>query len=1431
MLKRFFISFFAYAIMIVSTLSLGAATTYWVSPLGSNSNTGTETSPFLTIQHAIDQCNGSDDYIIKVVGNDLGKYYEEDITVSASLNFLSLEIIGMGDFISTVDENDPRPQYGYSSRLHGIAGDNPTVSIYHSNVTIKNLRILNLKRDSEDQFSLDNKRNVLIYIAPGLDNVIITQNNIGPQTGDGTVVNIYYDISFEDGQDPDVYVAGTHGIFVDGNCSNIEITENEINGISGMGDAIRFEADATGFSNCTVQYNYSYNNRMSHIIILGKMTNSIINSNSLIDAGFYDLKFNLIDNEVIGEGVFGNGIVLLNNNSSDDIEDIVIQGNSIYVNLHTGIYIYGGVNNIDISFNDLYLNMDGITLNGDNQEPFLPGDPDEISSNNSFNNITAYRNVIYANTRFGLFNNTDYALCAQENYWEEPNETFDLGGFDQSNGPQYAWGDFDHTLYYFDGRNYDGGRTFYNTGAVYKLADDDANVLPGASLVYGKVDFSPYITDLSDFSTRNITVDNSNTSSEFDNISNAMRAVHSFCDDRDIVEVINTGTNYSEAFTIFNPVELVGVGGTPIIDPSEGPIITSQAGGDSKVTGFQFIIIPSNGGLGFIDENEDYTGNVYMIENTYFDENNTELTSYDDIDYFVTDDMDYTNDPERGAGIVGQFIFDFDEEDNTPPTAIAKDITVQTGETGTVTVNPADLDNGSSDNSGGNLTFTIIYNGTEYGPGTDGGDLSFSVPGTYNVQLKVCDESGNCSTDDATITVVDNTPPLAVGQDITVETGETGTVTVNPEDLDNGSTDNSGGNLTFTIIYNGTEYGSGTDAGDLSFSVPGTYNVQLKVCDESGNCSTDDVTITVIDNTPPVALGKDITVQLGQNGTVTINPQDVDNGSYDNSGSVTLSIDQSEFDAPGTYEVTLTVEDGSGNFSQVTVLVTVVHYPFNLTYGVLWLDAGTTTQKCKGSKLPLSPPNAWSWEDLTQYDNHAKQQYKDNIPHTLPKKVGSTKKRGVFFNEHQCNEKNSDFLKIANASGNLNDPNYDKSIFVVFTTKNNIGDKCNCKDYIHNHNNKCKHDDEEDDDDDCGKCSGGVTKLTLKYTGNSAYIKVVQKDCQVLFSGYVYKNNTFSFTGKGSGNKMGTEIKIYVNNCYYKSIHTSCSKPIGPGLEVGNFTIVSGESYKGGDLCSINSGDDDDDNGHGNQTCKMVLFEMGGTSSGINFYIEGKKLYAGVWGGGKSHFRSFNISRKTTYMARLRYHSSTDRFDVYVNGTGQEGVGTVELGTDNSDNGVGAAVGGTRFHDGTFSGTGKFYDGYIGEIIVHNSANDEVWESTKDYLCSKYGFGNNCNNNWAREIEEYTDYQMINEVDIFEAYPNPFELNTNFSMAVREAQPVTIELYNALGEKVQTIFQGNLEGQTYYEFNIDGSNLPSGIYIYKVSGNTFTRSGKLILNK
>jgi len=48
---------------------------------------------------------------------------------------------------------------------------------------------------------------------------------------------------------------------------------------------------------------------------------------------------------------------------------------------------------------------------------------------------------------------------------------------------------------------------------------------------------------------------------------------------------------------------------------------------------------------------------------------------------------------------------------------------------------------------------------------------------------------------------------------------------------------------------------------------------------------------------------------------------------------------------------------------------------------------------------------------------------------------------------------------------------------------------------------------------------------------------------------------------------MGTEITIYVDGQERERIHTSCSKPIGPGMFWGDFELIEGHSRNGGRLC------------------------------------------------------------------------------------------------------------------------------------------------------------------------------------------------------------------------------------------------------------------------
>jgi hypothetical protein len=97
--------------------------------------------------------------------------------------------------------------------------------------------------------------------------------------------------------------------------------------------------------------------------------------------------------------------------------------------------------------------------------------------------------------------------------------------------------------------------------------------------------------------------------------------------------------------------------------------------------------------------------------------------------------------------------------------------------------------------------------------------------------------------------------------------------------------------------------------------------------DDCGNAASAQVqTITVSDNTPPLAVCQNITIEFDAYGHASISAEDVDNGSTDNCSEVTLSLSQTEFDCTdfGNDTLTLTVTDECGNSSTCTAIVTVI---------------------------------------------------------------------------------------------------------------------------------------------------------------------------------------------------------------------------------------------------------------------------------------------------------------------------------------------------------------------------------------------------------------------------------------------------------------------------------------------------------------------------
>ena len=192
--------------------------------------------------------------------------------------------------------------------------------------------------------------------------------------------------------------------------------------------------------------------------------------------------------------------------------------------------------------------------------------------------------------------------------------------------------------------------------------------------------------------------------------------------------------------------------------------------------------------------------------------------------------------------------------------------------------------------------------------------------GVTNVTWKVTDMSNNSATCMQTVTVEDNElPVITCPANATRNTdANVCSYTIVNGEIDATYTDNC---MASTI----TNSLNSTDSADGEILALGANTVLWTVDDGHGNSATCSVVVTVVDAEAPMAVCKDITVQLDANGAASITTSDVDNGSSDECGSVTLVIDITSFACAevGANTVTLTVTDQAANTATCTSTVTV----------------------------------------------------------------------------------------------------------------------------------------------------------------------------------------------------------------------------------------------------------------------------------------------------------------------------------------------------------------------------------------------------------------------------------------------------------------------------------------------------------------------------
>jgi len=83
---------------------------------------------------------------------------------------------------------------------------------------------------------------------------------------------------------------------------------------------------------------------------------------------------------------------------------------------------------------------------------------------------------------------------------------------------------------------------------------------------------------------------------------------------------------------------------------------------------------------------------------------------------------------------------------------------------------------------------------------------------------------------------------------------------------------------------------------------------------------------------------------------------------------------------------------------------------------------------------------------------------------------------------------------------------------------------------------------------------------------------------------------------------------------------------------------------------------------------------------------------------------------------------------------------------------------------------------------------------------------------------------------LFQNYPNPFNSMTKIQLQVTSYKFVKLILFDSLGKEVTTLINKNMQPGTY-EVTFDGSNLPSGIYFYKLETGNIKEAKKMMLIK
>ena len=101
---------------------------------------------------------------------------------------------------------------------------------------------------------------------------------------------------------------------------------------------------------------------------------------------------------------------------------------------------------------------------------------------------------------------------------------------------------------------------------------------------------------------------------------------------------------------------------------------------------------------------------------------------------------------------------------------------------------------------------------------------------------------------------------------------------------------------------------------------------------------------------------------------------------------------------------------------------------------------------------------------------------------------------------------------------------------------------------------------------------------------------------------------------------------------------------------------------------------------------------------------------------------------------------------------------------------------------------------------------------------------------WPTDVEPIPNL-VPNGFILSQNYPNPFNPSTTIKFSIEQQSEVDLTVFNSLGQEVKTLILSRDMNAGTHEVSFDGSDLPSGVYFYKLQVGSYVETKKMILMK